>query len=80
MKKTLIGGLSAALAGAAFALNGDGIEHYQDWQFNPVTVKDTNAWANVRGQMDFTRPMHVGDQHQLPRQGLGAQGGRKRDP
>ena len=58
MKKTLIGGLSAALAGAAFALNGDGIEHYQDWQFNPVTVKDTNAWANVRGQMDFTRPMH----------------------
>ena len=58
MKKTMIAGLSAALAGAAFAFGGDGIEQYQDWQFNPVTVKDTNASSVQRRWKRTSRGQH----------------------
>ncbi len=47
----------AALSGA-FAAEAENYDKYQDWQWLPVTVADTNAIDNVRFHEDDTVPRH----------------------
>ena len=56
-KRTLAGIATAALAGALIAGASD-YDKYQDWQWQPVTVHDTNAIDNVRFHEDDTVPLH----------------------
>ncbi len=49
----------ALVTGAGIALADGAIyESYQDWQWQPVTVADTNASNTVRFQEDDTVPIH----------------------
>ncbi len=53
--------ISFAFAASLIALgaSAQGVyTNYYDWQWQPVLVADTNASNTVRGQMDFTKPVH----------------------
>ncbi len=57
MKQTAL--LSASLAFLGFGVSAQSVyTNYYDWQWRPVVVADTNAANTVRGQMDFTKPVH----------------------
>ena len=56
MKKAI---LLAAVAASVLGVSAQSVyTNYYHWQWTPVEVADTNAVNTVRGQMDFTKPIH----------------------
>ena len=55
-RKLIIGSLAVALASSVAA--GGEYDGYEDWQWQPVHVADSNAADTVRFEIDMTVPVH----------------------